>query len=244
MKKYHLLGAAISLIISGSSTANASGSDLFNNITNDANIASLQTGATLSGTTGSYVAAEFNVNSNSCPQGCTVGAINLALQDYSGLSNGVNLNILDNTTFSNEVKTGKLPTSTTEYTTSSIPQSLDQTPFTPTAGAGVTVTSGNNYWVVLTYTGGDALSWGYDPSTKQNPGNPALKTEPNLGYFYVGLNGDGSQGKTYTANNLLMEVQANGVILPVTTVPLPGTAWMLGTALIGLATSRLKKIQA
>jgi hypothetical protein len=219
MKKHQNLGLIITLILSGSTLAQAN--DLYNNL--PADVSQVDGGLGLAGA--GFAADEF-FTGNSCPKGCTLGNITLNLSSETGSSSGAVLQVFSNAAGAPGTSLFTLQDPTSFTTT------FGNNIFTVPTGKSFTLNANTDYWVELTNSNTSSiLYWDYSQSAVQ-----AALNQPNL-LSYQDSNGNAFSG----AYGLLMQVQDPQTVGNLGAVPLPGAAWLMGSALIGLATARHKK---
>ncbi len=243
MKKYQKLGAIITLLLGGASIANAT--DLYNNIPlpsppSPTSIWPNLNGYVVEGGPGTgqngndILANEFSIGS-SCINGCNLQDVNLLLAAYSPVeTSSLVVDIYSN---GNNVPGTLLytlsPTVTSVYTPDAVPVEVE---FNAAAGGdSLPKGTGTDYWVVLSSSDQtNQLFWMNNNQPGDAQGTNLLNGQ---GVDYQGLPGNGNvQGL-----GLIMQVQAlsNGGTASV--IPVPGAAWLMGSALIGLLSSWNRK---
>jgi len=181
------------------------------------------------GDTNASLAAQFSTGSL-CPMGCTLGDVTLFMLADDPSNTGQGPATAGNylvEIFDNNSGTGRPGTS---IATMSNPQSIiaDEAENVFTAPAApVTLADDTEYWLKFTSTGsGEDVSWLFPTGTNLTTGNWILNTA------FGEVIGDGTNG---TNAPPLMKVQA------VSTIPIPSSFILLGSALIGLITSTKRR---
>jgi hypothetical protein len=223
MKKTHeKLGLIFALTLGASVTAN--GSVLYNNIP-----ASPQYLDGLVLFDSGYFASQFSTNSSACASGCTLGNITLnlfsdSLYNPSGSTNGYQLQVFSDV--GNAPGMALIGMNNPVVFNSSAANHV----FTPDGI--LNLNSSTNYWVTLSAGngngGGESITW----STFQN----AIQTKAGQPSRFQYLDSVGSF-YTFTNPKLLMIVEATASAV----VPIPGAAWLMGSAMLGLVASWRRK---
>jgi len=237
MTKQQKLAAALSFMMAGADSALAQSIDLFNNFSQNFN-SNYGDGVTVSGTS-EFAAVEFST-STLCPNGCSLGTLDLNLSNDSG-SADVNVAIYAN---SNNAPAGNALLTLQDPSAPVINQNpliygsaiqFGNNYFTVPSGQSLTLANNTDYWVEVSLTSStDNLYWWNIAGATQT-----VAGEPNLALLSLGSGTPFS----YSGYGLQMDLKATP-LLPVggtSAVPLPGAIWMMGTALIGLAASRRRK---
>jgi hypothetical protein len=216
MKIYQKLGTVLALTLGGVTAANAT--VLYDNL--PTNVQAIDSGLGLAGN--GFIANQFSTGSL-CPSGCTLGGITLNLTSQDGTTAGYLLQILSDAAGSPGSVLGSL------NNPSSFSTDFNNNTFTPTGT--ISLGANKNYWVELSSTNvnGALTYWDYNFNATQ-----AVPNQPNLAAYQVGF----EQAAT-TSVNFLMKVEATP-----THAPIPGAAWMMSSALLGLVTSWRKKSQS
>ena len=212
MNTFKQIGLVLALALSSSITANAA--VLYNNLPADAS--QVDNGLGISGS-GFFGANKFST-STLCPLGCTLGNITL------------NLTSLDSSTASYQLKV----VSDSAGVPGAALVTLDNPDtFSTTADNNIFTTpilfklsAATNYWVEFSSINNNGLAyWDYINTPVQSVPNQPKQIAFNVGQGF----------QTQTAPTFLMKVEA----LPIgqTAVPIPGTIWMMVSALIGVAAS-------
>jgi hypothetical protein len=224
MKLYKQLGYILALAI-GSTTANAT-VDLVNTLSGDSSGGRFNFPV---GVDDRWAASQFSTGS-SCPSGCTLGDVTLFLDSDDNAGSGHGPDPEGHITV--EILADTSGTPGASIATLGNPEFIVFTVFENifTAPSNITLADNTNYWVKITSDGGtaDDVSWIYPGSGNGSPGKWVFKA----GVFGT-LEGDGTDG-THSAGMMRVEAVSN--------VPVPSAFWLLGTALLGLATRRSKKI--
>jgi|APLak6261660231_1056022.scaffolds.fasta_scaffold01277_2 hypothetical protein len=223
MKKTHdKLGLILALTLGASVTAN--GSVLYNNIP-----ASTQYLDGLVLHDFGFFASQFSTNSSVCAPGCTLGNITLnlfsdSLHNPSGNTNGYQLQVFSDV--GNAPGMALISMNNPAVFNSVAANHV----FTPNGI--LNLNSSTNYWVKLSADsgngGGESVTWSiYQNAIQTQAGQPTLfQYSDSVGSFY-----------TFTNPKLLMSVEATANAV----VPVPGAAWLMGSALLGLVASWRRK---
>jgi hypothetical protein len=223
MKKTHeKLGLIFALTLGASVTAN--GSVLYNNIP-----ASPQYLDGLVLFNSGFFASQFSTNSSVCASGCTLGNITLnlfsdSLHNPSGSTNGYQLQVFSDV--GNAPGMALISMNNPAAFNSAAANHV----FTPDGI--LNLNSSTNYWVTLSAgtgtSGGESVTWStYQSAIQTQAGQPTLfQYLDSVGSLY-----------TFTSPKLLMSVEATASAV----VPIPGAAWLMGSALLGLVASWRRK---
>lgn len=228
MKLYKQLGYILALAI-GSSAANAT-VDLVNTLNGDSSGGRFNFPVGATGNQARWAASQFSTGSL-CPNGCTLGDVTLFMDsdDSNGSGHGPDPDghIVVEILADNSGTPGSIIATlgNPEFIVDTVGENLF------TAPDNITLASNTDYWVKIASDGGtaDMVSWIYPGSGNGAPG----KWQFQSGVFGI-LEGDGTNG-THSAGTMRVEATPS-------TIPVPSAFWLLGTALIGLATRRSKKI--
>ena len=215
MKAYQKLGIVFSLVISGSASADI----LYDNIPLNLNPAEL--GGLTIYSTNSYIANKFS-GGPSCASGCTLGDVTAVLYSDTGTTAGFQLQVVaDNA--------GSPGDALVTLTTGQFGTSFQKNVFTPNASLQIFE---GDYWVKLSTLPSIAQTgtWGYRAGDTQTAPSQPAENFYSLDFGY-GFPIEGS-----ISQSLMMTVEAT----PLAT-PIPGTVWMMGSALLGFITTRYRK---
>jgi len=215
MNKYQKLGTVITLVLGSSAAANAA--VLYNNLPEDANV--FDNGLGISGV-GFYGANKFSTGTL-CPSGCTLGNITLNLSSNDGSTAGYQLQVIA------DAAGAPGATLTSLNNPASFSTTGDNNLFTTTGT--FNLAAGTDYWVkLISSINGGPVYWNYNNSPTQAVPNQPAQIAYDAGFGFQQL----SSGPAF-----LMKLEAT----PVSSVPVPGAIWMMGSALIGLVASWRKK---
>jgi hypothetical protein len=215
MNKYQKVGSIIALILGSSAAANAA--VLYNNL--PADVTSYDSGLGISGA-GFYDANKFST-STLCPSGCTLGNITLNLSSNDSSTAGYQLQVVADATGRPGATLISLNNPANFSTTG------DNNLFAPTGT--FNLAAGTNYWVKLIDSAQNGpVYWNYNNAPAQAVSNQPAQIAYDLGFGF-------QQPPSGLA--FLMKVEAT----PLSSVPVPGAIWMMGSALIGLVASWRKK---
>ncbi len=166
----------------------------------------------------SYIAKKFSTLSL-CPNGCILGDVTLTLTSLDGSTTGYSLEIFSDN--ANVPGTSLVSFKNPNYFSTSFGNDT----FKPNAS--LTLANNTFYWVRFSTTS-------FSPTYWNNLSNANVQGQPTDQIYNI--NGfEGSQ----SSPSLLMKVEATPV--PVQ-APVPATIWMMGTALLGFVTTRLKRV--